>query len=248
MNIFWKKRKLTIAAVIATGCLAAGAVGTMGYFTDQEKVTNVFTVGDLEIGLQEPEWTPEDGDGEDMCPGYSVYKNPTVKNTADKNRGGNDCYTRMKVEILDALGAPVTDKTALDLIKKTIRFDVTYNGNYENKGKASQIVQGRIPGYFLEEFEDIPMINPLFTLDAGRSLEHTLIYNYQGKDGSGVLKPGEEAALFTHIVIPAEWTQTEIRCIGDFQLVVTAQAIQTSGFASKADAFLALDAEIEKAA
>lgn len=245
---FLKNRKVKIAAVMTMLCLGTGAAGTMGYFTAQEKVTNVFTVGDLEIGLQEPEWDPEDGDGQDMCPGYSVYKNPTVKNIGDTNKGGNDCYTRMKVEILDAKGAPVTDAEALKLIKKTIRFDATYNGSYSQTGKATQLVQGRIPGYFLKDFEDVPMVNPLFSLDTERSSDNVLIYNYQGTDGSGVMKAGEEAALFTHIVIPADWTQTELRCMGEFQIVVTAQAIQTSGFASKSDAFLALDTEIVKTA
>lgn len=245
---FLKNGRVKAAAVMTMLALGVGAAGTMGYFTAQEKVTNVFTVGDLEIGLQEPEWSKEDGDGVNMYPGYSVYKNPTVKNTADTSKGGTDCYTRMRVEILNGEGAPVTDAEALKLIKKTIRFDATYNGTYDKTGKATQLVQGRIPGYFLKEFEDIPMVNPLFVLDGERSTDNVLIYNYQGRDGNGVMKAGEEAALFTNIVIPAEWTQTELRRMGEFQIVVTAQAIQTSGFAKKADAFLALDGEIEKVA
>lgn len=246
MNNFWKNKRGTAMAAMAVLCLAAGTAGTMGYFTDEEKVTNVFTVGDLEVDLQEPEWTPEDGDGEDMCPGYSVYKNPTVKNTADQRRGGNSCYVRMKVEILDSKGAPVTDKKALELIKATIRYDKTYTGSFSSTGKAMQITQNRVPGYFLSELKDIPMVNPVFKLDTVRSAENVLFYNYQGNDGTGVLKAGEEAVLFTNIVIPAEWAQEEMQCMGDFQLVVTAQAIQVSGFASMTDAFLALDTEITK--
>lgn len=61
--------------------------------------TNVFTTGDLDIGLKEPDWDPNENDGKNMYPGYTVYKNPTVKNiTSDKKRGRallceNECGT-----------------------------------------------------------------------------------------------------------------------------------------------------------
>ena len=36
--------------------------------------TNVFTTGDLDIGLKEPDWDPNENDGKNMYPGYTVYK------------------------------------------------------------------------------------------------------------------------------------------------------------------------------
>ena len=48
--------------------------------------------------------------------------------------------------------------------------------------------------------------------------------------------------LFSNIVIPTDWTQTEIDKVGDFQLVIKAEAIQATGFKSYTDAFTALDA------
>ena len=40
-----------------------------------------------------------------MYPGYTVYKNPTVKNiTSDKN-GDEPCYVRMSVDILNSQGS-----------------------------------------------------------------------------------------------------------------------------------------------
>ena len=45
-----------------------------------------------------------ENDGKNMYPGYTVYKNPTVKNiTSDKN-GDEPCYVRMSVDILNSQG------------------------------------------------------------------------------------------------------------------------------------------------
>jgi len=151
----------------------------------------------------------------------------------------------MLIHIRDEDGNLIEDPEAIELVKQTIRFDGSYTGNYEEKGAGSVLVQGRVPGYALEELKDIPMINPDFTLDTSRSEPNVLVYNYMGADGTGVLKIGEEAALFTDIVIPTDWNQTHFETVGDFQVSVTLESIQASGFATQADAFLALDEEIK---
>lgn len=241
-----KGSRKKIAAAVTVFCLAAGTAGTYGYFTEQEKVTNVFTVGDLEIDLKEPEWSPEEGDGENLCPGACVYKNPTVKNMAEEGSGGTSCYARMTVKILDGQGAPVTDQDVLDLIHTTIRYDATYTGTFSKTGTSEKVVQNRIPGYFLREFASLPMINPLFEKDEVRSTGNTMVFNYLGKDGKGILNPQDEAVLFTNIVIPAEWKQKEMRSLENFRLDIRAQAIQISGFPDKEAAFDALDEEMVK--
>ena len=120
-----KKRNLLAAGVILCALLS-GIGTTMAYFTESAQETNVFTTGDLDIGLKEPEWDPKDNDGKNMYPGYTVYKNPTVKNiTSDKN-GEEPCYVRMIVDILDGDGADVTDSQALNLIYKTIYYDESW--------------------------------------------------------------------------------------------------------------------------
>ena len=92
----------------------------MAYFTENSVQTNVFTRGDLDICLKEPDWDPNENDGKNMYPGYTVNKNPTVKNiTSDKN-GDEPCYVRMSVDILNSQGTPITDDQALNLIYKTI--------------------------------------------------------------------------------------------------------------------------------
>ena len=240
-----KKRNLLAAGVILCALLS-GIGTTMAYFTESAQETNVFTTGDLNIGLKEPEWDPKDNDGKNMYPGYTVYKNPTVKNiTSDKN-GEEPCYVRMIVDILDGDGADVTDSQALNLIYKTIYYDESFDGGYDKKeGTSTGLIQDRIPGYSLSELAAYPMVNPLWEKDTARSTASKLVYNYMGKNGDGILNIQDESTLFTNVVIPIDWNQTEMKKVGNYQLKVTAQAIQSKGFATQAEAYRMLDEEIK---
>lgn len=233
-----------IAAVLLS-LIFVSIQGTLAYLTSRQSLANTFTVGDLEIGLQEPDWDPEDGDGVNVYPGYSVYKNPTVKNITSSKNGEEPCYARMRILLADGSGTPVTDAGRLSLMKTMIRYDSTYTGSYEQTGSAKKLVQGRIPGYSLAELEVLPMINPLFEIDAERSTDNEIICNYMGNDGKGILKIGEQAVLFTGLALPTEWKNEQIRTLGDFQIIVKAEAIQASGFAGQKEALAALDAELQ---
>ena len=171
------KRNVLFAGVLSCAMLF-GIGNTMAYFTENSVQTNVFTTGDLDIGLKEPDWDPNENDGKNMYPGYTVYKNPTVKNiTSDKN-GDEPCYVRMSV-------------------------------------------------------------------DTARSTASKLVFNYMGAKGDGILNIGEESTLFTNIAIPTDWNQTQMQKVGNYQLKVTAQAIQSKGFATQSEAYRMLDEEIK---
>ena len=245
MRIRREKRNILFAGAISCAMLF-GIGNTMAYFTENAVQTNVFTTGDLDIGLKEPGWDPEDNDGKNMYPGYTVYKNPTVKNiTSDKN-GDEPCYVRITVDILNNQGSPVTDNQALNLIYKTIYFDKTFNGSYDKKeGYGTGLVQDRIPGYSLAQLASYPMVNPLWVKDTSRSTASSLVFNYMGEKGDGILDIGEESTLFTNVVIPTDWNQTQMQKVGNYQLKVTAQAIQSKGFASQSEAYRMLDEEIK---
>lgn len=241
------KTLVTLAGLLLVGSIGVGS--TVAYFTESDSKTNVFTMGDLDIGLEEPEWDPDpdDGstpDGTNMYPGCTVYKNPTIKNLTSGKNGEAPCYARIRINIQDASGSLIRKQSMLDLIYQTIYFDSTYNGSYDEKGTSTGLIEGRIPGYSLKELKAYPRVNPLFELDETRSTASQLVYNYMGKDGSGILNIGDEAALFTNIVIPTDWNQTHFTLIGDFQLDIEAECIQSSGFADQSAAFEALDREI----
>jgi hypothetical protein len=193
----------------------------------------------VSVGLKETDWDPKDGDGIDLYPGYSAYKNPTIKNTAMQGDGGGSVYCRMIVSIRDQKGELIPDQKVLALIKETIRYDETYTGTYETKGSGTRIVQGQ--SYSQEMLKALPMVNPVFLPDPDRSTENVLVFNYMGIDGNGLLQSGEESALFTAVVIPSDWGFEELEQVGDFVLDIAQESIQSSGFESQAAAFLALD-------
>lgn len=86
------KRIFAKTAVIgcAVGALAVG--GTMAYLTDYDKAVNEFTIGKVEIELQEPNWKPEENTK--LEPSQQIRKDPQVKNT-----GKNDAFVYLEVSI-----------------------------------------------------------------------------------------------------------------------------------------------------
>lgn len=86
-----KKRKLLVGlcAGVLISALAIG--GTIAWLTDKDEVTNTFSIGNVDIKINE-EYDPEDGT--DIYPGKEVTKIPTVKNI-----GKNPAYIRVKVAI-----------------------------------------------------------------------------------------------------------------------------------------------------
>lgn len=242
-----KRSILAAAAMIA----AVGGIGTtLAYFTDTDQKVNVFTMGELALGLQEPEWDPTpdggSGDGQNMYPGYTVYKNPTIKNISSGKHGPSPCYARIRMTVEDQAGQTIEEPEILELVYQMIYFDATYSGTYDKKGQAEKLIEGRVPGYSLRELSGYPMINPVFVKDQKRSGDSSLVFNYVGTEQDGILQIGEEAVLFTNLVVPTEWTQTELSLVGDVKLDIEAECIQCSGFSSQEEAFAALDQEVAK--
>ena len=86
-----EKRVLTTAAACAMiGAMAFG--GTMAYLTDNEASVNTFTVGKVQIELEEPGWDP--GDGEEIVPNEEIEKDPKIENS-----GTNLAYVFAEVKI-----------------------------------------------------------------------------------------------------------------------------------------------------
>ena len=276
------KKKVTLS-ILAIGLISALTIGgTLAFLTDGQKVTNTFSVTEgLDIDIDEPTWndeaipddpTTEDvdeskpGDGEDLTPGDTKIKDPTV--TAVEG----DCYTRTVVRILDNeptipnpdydptdpdstetienenYGKPITDQDKLDLILATIYYDPTCTVD-EDTGKGTTM--GLVPEnkYSTDDLEAFDSVNPYFELDDDNSKEGVYYYNYVGdktdEDNKGILEEGETALLFTNIVIPSDWDNDTLETMGKYQIEVYAQAIQAKGFDNADDAFAALQSEID---
>lgn len=93
------KKKLLVASLAVILVLTAVAGASLAYLTDKDEAENVFTVGNVDIELTEPNWD-KDGGGEDEAvdayPGEPLAKDPTVT-----NNGENPCFVRLSVEGLD---------------------------------------------------------------------------------------------------------------------------------------------------
>jgi len=86
-----RKRIMILAAVVLL--LLIGSVSA--YFTSTDEAKNTWTVGKVEIDLQEPlydENNPEES--QNMAPNKVVHKDPKVENT-----GENDAFVFLKVSI-----------------------------------------------------------------------------------------------------------------------------------------------------
>ena len=97
------KKKTIIAAIVLLLVLLVG--GAIAYFTDKEEVTNVFTVGKVDITLTEPAWVADNA--KNLMPGDTVAKDPTVTVAADSA----DAYVFVRV-VVPCIGAGTARRPA----------------------------------------------------------------------------------------------------------------------------------------
>lgn len=94
------KKKLTAAALVVAFGATAVTGATLAYFTDTDQADNVFTVGNVDITLTEPNWDGQGSkDAPEAYPGEALAKDPTVTND-----GKNPCFVRISVEGWNVLG------------------------------------------------------------------------------------------------------------------------------------------------
>lgn len=126
-----KKKAITMFSAIALVAVV-GVGATLAYFTDSETVSNVVTMGHVDITLYETqkygnevEITEEGLVFEDVLPGDSLDKDPSVI----LNAGSADAYIRMQMEIVPAEGSMLTEDELKELAQ-AIREDVESSGDW----------------------------------------------------------------------------------------------------------------------
>lgn len=85
-----KKLMTTLGALSLAATVSIG--GTVAYLTDQDSADNKFTVGKVEVDLEEPNW--DEDEHQDLQAGESVEKDPQITNT-----GINDAYVYLEVQV-----------------------------------------------------------------------------------------------------------------------------------------------------
>lgn len=208
------KRKALLLSLCAVLLVVASVMGTMAYLTSSDTVTNTFTVGKVQITLDEAavnlDGTPIEGaarvkqNSYKLLPGLTYTKDPTVTVKA----GSEPSYVKMTVTFskaaeLDAIFAP----TGADL---TSIFNGYNSTNWIAKGNTEDTVK------------------------------NTRTYEFWYKDT--VAAPTADVvldALFDSITVPDSITKEQLATIEGLTITVNAYAIQADGFGSAEEAWAA---------
>jgi len=212
------KKKTILAAVVLLLVFVVG--GAIAYFTDTDTKTNTFTIGNVDITLTEPAWTELNSTtdannnnipdaAEDMMPGETVAKDPTINNVSTKN----PAYVFMKVEIPCSKTVTTTGDTPTTL-NPTELF--TYNTNTAWTELSSAAVA---------------------CTDSGTAT-HVYYYGTSGSltplaKAADASTPTSTPALFAQVTLLGTLIPDQIPATPeDKSVIVTAYGIQTEGLAS----------------
>ena len=201
------KSKALLLSLCAVLLVVASVMGTMAYLTSSDTVTNTFTVGKVEIKLDETDVTNPNGprvqaNSYKLLPGLTYTKDPTVTVKA----GSEPSYVKMTVTFtmakeLDAIFAP----SGADMTSIFNGYDST---NWIDKGNTEDTdTNTRTYEFWYKE-----------TVDA-RTADVVL------------------DALFDSITVPGSITKEQLKTIDGMTITVNAYAIQADGFTGAADAW-----------
>lgn len=209
------RSKALLLALCAVLLVAATIFGTMAYLTSTDTVTNTFTVGKVNIKLDEAKANPDGSlvanadrvkeNQYKLLPGHTYNKDPMVTVLS----GSESSYVKMtvtfsKAKELDAIFAP--DGANLTSI---------FNG-YD---AANWIAKGNTKG-----------------------ADNTRTYEFWYKEA--VAAPTADVALdalFDSITVPGEITNEQLATIEGMTITVNAYAIQADGFANADAAWAAFN-------
>lgn len=222
------KKKIVSVCLVACLALVAIAGASLAFFTDTDKNTNVITMGDVDISLDEAPvtyneqaytYTADDqadrvkeNNYDNVYPGAVLPKDPTVHND-----GSMDAYVRVKITVDFNYLALLQDddqifnKGSMDADLKNILNIDTANWTYAG-------------------FE--------FANDGTQNVNFYYTYNH-------VLAAEKDTTpVFTQVSIPASFDkELENAASRTFNIDVEAHAIQVAGFADADAAWGTFDAE-----
>ena len=237
------KSKALLLTLCAVLLVAASVLGTMAYLTSTAKVENTFTIGKVEIKLDEAKVNangiPEEGaarvtrNSYKLMPGTTYTKDPTVTVL----EGSEESYVRMKVTFNNA-------KAIIDLCTIPEWADEDPTGVEQaypllqmvNFVELNSLKWSIVPESMVEA-EEILGSDKYFKYDpATDTLTYYFYYNETVKapDGDVVLP-----VLFDSIKVPEWVTGEKLNALDNFQITVVAEAIQAGSFANADKAWAA---------
>ncbi len=235
------KSKALLLTLCAVLLIAASVLGTMAYLTSTAKVENTFTVGKVEIKLDEAKVTadgiPVEGaarvtaNSYKLMPGNTYTKDPTVTVKA----GSEESYVRMKVTFNNAkeIIALCTDPEYADEVTGVENaFPLIRMVNYTDTAELYW------DGLLLDNMydtEDMLAMPKYFAYDAATD---TLTYYFYYTDTVGTPDGDVKLpVLFDSIKVPEWVTGEQLKALDNFRITVIAEAIQAGSFADADDAW-----------
>lgn len=235
------KSKALLLTLCAVLLVAASVLGTMAYLTSSAEVKNTFTVGKVEIKLDEAkvnaDGIPEEGadrvtaNSYKLMPGNTYTKDPTVTVKA----GSEASYVRMKVTFNNAkkIIALCTDPEFADEVTGAENaFPLIRMVNFVEANAAKW--DGIIPDNMVETGEMLADAK-YFAYD---KTADTLTYIFYYRET--VTAPTADVVLpvlFDSIKVPEWVTGEQLAELNNFQITVIAEAIQAGSFDNAADAW-----------
>ena len=237
------KSKALLLTLCAVLLVAASVLGTMAYLTSTAKVENTFTIGKVEIKLDEAKVNangiPEEGaarvtaNSYKLMPGRTYTKDPTVTVL----NGSEDSYVRMKVTFNNAkeIIALCTDPEFADEVTGAENaFPLIRMVNYTDTAELYW------DGLLLDnmfETEEMLAMPKYFAYD---KTADTLTYIFYYRETvtattADVVLP----VLFDSIKVPEWVTGAQLAKLNNFKITVVAEAIQAGSFANAGAAWAA---------
>ena len=241
------RKKTLIMLVCTLVVLSSVAFGTIAYLTDRTAVTNRFTIGNVDITVNEtkvdedgnpiyPEGTELNPDGTPvdpnvkperteeeneypLVPGSEYTKDPTMTVKA----GSKQSYVRMLVTVSNA--------KELDAIFAELQTQ--YPEKYAN---------GFLPQEHVTEWDSAKWNCAAMTKDETLNT-YTLEFRYFEAVEPTATEDTTLAPLFKTIRIPGELTNAHLATLENFTIEVDGNAIQATGFESADEAWTAFDAQ-----
>lgn len=236
---------LTLCAVLL---VTASVLGTLAFLTSTDEVKNTFTVGSVNITLDEAkvktDGTPVEGAARvkaneyHLLPGHTYTKDPTVT----VKDGSESSYVRLKV----------TFNNAADIIALCTDPEFADDGptGVENAYPLIRMVKfveanaakwdGVIPDNMVDT-EEMLADEKYFVADTTNdTLTYYFYYNttVAAPDGDVKLE-----TLFDAVTVPDWVTGEQLATLSNFKITVVAEAIQADGFTNADAAWAAFDAQ-----
>ena len=217
------KSKALLLTLCAVLLVAASVLGTMAYLTSTDTVTNTFTVGKVEIKLDETDVTDPNGprvkaNSYKLMPGTTYTKDPTVTVL----KGSEESYVRMKVTFNNASKLMAMLPSADNLAP------ILFLTNYTSTGYNVWA-----PEFNMDEAAGFLADTKYYVYDAANDTA-TFIFYYPAMVKAKDVAAGDLALepIFTEISLPEHVTGEQLAELNNFQITVVAEAIQAGSFAN----------------